>query len=300
MSGNTPSSTPARRDLASFLPDRRRSPDMDWSPWTAGLALIGGVLLATLGGLIVDIPAVLLGVKITSGHTPHGIELADTIVQDVGFVVAAVYCAHLGGRAVRAWMFGLRKPGVGWVSATGMLVFLLVAFLILSAIWSLLVNPGKEKLLEQLGTNEAASLLLLSAALTCVVAPICEELLFRGYIFTALRGWRGTWPAAVMTGLLFGGVHAGSAPALDLVPLALLGFGLCLLYRYSGSLYPGIVAHSLNNSVAFAALESWSWQAPVLIVCSLALIAALVLAAKRIGLIAPEPNPPAFTVAPSA
>ncbi len=273
---------------------------MDWSPWTAGLALIGGVLLAALGGLIVDIPAVLLGVKITSGHTPHGIELADTIVQDVGFVLAAVYCAHLGGRAVRAWMFGLRKPGVGWVSATGMLVFLLVAFLILSAIWSLLVNPGKEKLLEQLGTNEGASLLLLSAALTCVVAPICEELLFRGYIFTALRGWRGTWPAAVITGLLFGGVHAGSAPALDLVPLALLGFGLCLLYRYSGSLYPGIVAHSLNNSVAFAALEGWGWQAPVLIACSLALIAALVLAAKRVGLIGPEPSPPAFAVAPSA
>ncbi len=272
---------------------------MDWSPWSAGLALIGGLVLAALGGLIVDIPAVLLGVKITSGHTPPGIELADTIVQDFGFVVAAVYCAHLGGRAVRAWMFGLRKPGVGWVSASGMLVLLLVVFLILSAIWSLLANPGKEKLLEQLGTNEAASLLLLSAALTCVVAPICEEFLFRGYIFTALRGWRGTWPAAVITGLLFGGIHAGSAPALDLVPLALLGFGLCLLYRYSGSLYPGIATHSLNNSLAFAALEGWSWQAPVLIVCSLALIAVLVLCAKRVGLIGPEP-PRSLAVAPSA
>ena len=55
-----------------------------------------------------------------------------------------------------------------------------------------------------------------------------------------------------ITGLLFGGVHAGSAPALDLVPLAALGFGLCLLYRYTGSLYPCIAAHSLNNSLAFA------------------------------------------------
>lgn len=277
--------------------ERRRSPDTDWSPWTAPLALVIGLFLATVGGLIVDIPAVALGVKITSEHTPPGIELADTIVQDVGFVLAAVYCAHIGGRVVRSWQFGLRKPGAGWKSATGMIVLLLVAFLVVSAVWSVLVNPGKEKVLEQLGTNEAASLLVLSAALTCVIAPICEEVLFRGYMFTALRNWHGTWPAAVITGLVFGAVHAASAPALDLVPLATLGFGLCVLYRYSGSLYPGIVTHSLNNSLAFAALEGWSiGQGLLLLVAALAGIGALVLAAKRVGLIGSE----SAAIAPAA
>lgn len=288
-SGVHPKFSPAIDRTRSPAMDPRRSPDMGWSPWTAPLALIIGLALATIGGLIVDVPAVALGVKITSSHTPPGIEIADTIVQDVGFVLAAVYCAHIGGRMVRAWQFGLRRPGIGWLSATGLIVFLLVVFLVVSEIWAVLVNPGKEKVLEQLGTNEAASLLVLSAGLTCVIAPICEEFLFRGYMFTALRNWHGTWLAAVVTGLIFGAVHAASAPALDLVPLATLGFGLCLLYRYTGSLYPGIVTHSLNNSLAFAALEGWSLgQGLLLVVAALAVIAALVLAAKRIGLISPE------------
>jgi membrane protease YdiL (CAAX protease family) len=149
-------------------------------------------------------------------------------------------------------------------------------------------NPKPEELLDKLGANETTSLLVLSAALTCVLAPICEEFLFRGYVFTALRSWCGTWPAASITGLVFGAIHFGSAPALDLVPLAGLGFGLCLLYRYTGSLYPCIAAHSLNNSLAFASLEHWGWQIPVLMVAALASIGALVLVAKRVGLIVPE------------
>jgi uncharacterized protein len=282
-----PASTPGpSAGRAALEPsDPRRSPDTDWPPWTAAAALVGGLVLAAVAGFVVDLPALALGAKITSSHTPAGIEILDTFVQDVAFVLAAVFCAHLGGRVVRSWQFGLRRPGVGWLSAGGLLLLLLVAFVILSAIWAAAVNPEKEKLLEQLGSNEGTGLLLASAALTCVVAPICEELLFRGYVFTALRNWHGTWPAAVITAVVFGGVHAGSAPALDLVPLAGLGFGLCLLYRYSGSIYPCMAAHSLNNSLAFASLEGWSWQAPLLMVGALAAIVGVAALARRIGLI---------------
>ena len=283
-------STPQPR--AAIPPgDRRRSPDMDWRPWTAVAALFGALVVAALASFIVEVPALLLGVKVTSSHTPAGIELADTFLQDLAFVAVAVFFAHLGGRIVRSWQFGLRRPGVGWKSSGGLIVFLLVAFLVVSVIWSSIVNPEKEKLLEQLGANESAALLLLSAGLTCVVAPICEEFLFRGYVFTALRNWHGTLPAALLTGLIFGGVHAGSAPVLDLVPLAGLGFGLCLLYRYTGSLYPCIAVHSLNNSLAFAGLEDWGWQTPLLMVGALAAIAAIMLAARRVGLITAELPP---------
>jgi uncharacterized protein len=259
----------------------------DWPPWTAPAALVGGVVLAAVGGLFVDLPALAFGVSITASHVPPGLEIADTVVQDGAFVLAAVFFAQLGGRAVHAWQFGLR-PTRSW-RAVWMVVCTLVGFLVFSLIWGALFHAGKEKLLEQLGANEGATLLLLSAALTCVVAPICEEFLFRGFIFSALRNWKGVWPAAIVTGLVFGAVHAGSAPAVDLVPLAALGFGLCLVYRYTGSLYPCIAAHSLNNSLAFGSLEGWGWQIPVLMVSALAAIALLALALIRAGVISTEP-----------
>ena len=267
--------------------DEAGSATTTWPPWMAPAALFGGLMLAAVAGLVVDLPALAFGVKISSEHTPPGIAIADTVVQDIAFVLVAVYLAHLGRRTVRSWQFGLRPPSTGWRRATGLIVLLLIVFIVLSVIWTEAFGVEEEKLLKQLGSNEGAGLLALSAGLTCVVAPICEEFLFRGFIFTALRNWCGTLPAAVITGLLFGGVHYGSAPVLDLVPLAALGFGLCLLYRYTGSLYPSIVAHSLNNCLAFASLENWDWQLPVLIVGSLLLIGVVVLAGKRIGLIAP-------------
>jgi uncharacterized protein len=210
-----------------------------------------------------------------------------------------VFFAQLGRRTVRAWQFGLRPTRLG--RAVWLLLLTLLGFLIFSVIWGSAFHAEKEKVLEQLGTGENAALLLLSAALTCVVAPICEEILFRGFIFTALRNWCGTWPAAIITGLVFGGIHAGSAPAVDLVPLAGLGFGLCLLYRYTGSLYPCIAAHSLNNSIAFGSLEGWGWQIPVLAGAALALIGLAALTFMRLGVITPEPPAvvhKAFTVAP--
>jgi membrane protease YdiL (CAAX protease family) len=258
-------------------------PEPGWRPWTAPVALIFGLVLALVGGLVVDLPALALGADISASHTPQGITIANTFVQDLAFVVAAVWCARLGGRTVLALQLGLRPPDIGWRRAAGWVVVLLVAFLAVSLLWAAAFEAKPEKVLDQLGRG------VVSAALICVVAPMCEEILFRGYIFTALRSWRGTATAAVLSGLLFGGVHAGSAPVLDLVPLAALGVGLCLLYERTGSLYPSIGAHSLNNSVAYAALADLSVGEGIgLAVAALVGIAAVIAFCKGVGLIGPE------------
>jgi len=51
-----------------------------------------------------------------------------------------------------------------------------------------------------------------------------------------------------------------SAPAADLVPLAFLGVLLCGIYQWTGSLYPCIALHVLNNSISLGADEHWGWR----------------------------------------
>lgn len=258
-----------------------------WSPWLAPAALVGGIVLAAVGGLLVDIPALALGVDVNASHLPPGLSIADTAVQDAAFVAVAVFLAQLGGRAVSAALFGLRPTALK--RAVRLVLVTVIAFLVFSVIWTAVFHAKEEKLLETLGANESTLLLVLSAALTCVIAPIGEEFLFRGFIFTALRNWRGVWTAAALTGALFGLVHVGSAPALDLVPLAVLGFALCLLYRATGSLYPCIAAHALNNSLAFGSLENWTWwQIPLLMIASLLVLASLAFALTRLGVTSRE------------
>ena len=87
-------------------------------------------------------------------------------------------------------------------------------------------------------------------------------------------------------------MHATSAPAVDLIPLGFLGFALCLLYQRTGSLYPGIVVHLLNNCFAFAELEEWSaWEIPLLMAASLAVLGVVAFALTRAGVLGADPVP---------
>lgn len=80
-----------------------------------------------------------------------------------------------------------------------------------------------------------------------LLAPLLEELLFRGAIQGELARWGSPWRAIIISSLIFGVVHLNPAQ----IPFAfLLGIIFGWLYYRTGSLLPGIVGHVLNNSVS--------------------------------------------------
>lgn len=268
-----PGGVPDLPELPAGVPGHPR-----WAPWTAPAALLISLTLTLFVGVLLGVVVVVAGSTVSAHQST--VDIVGTFLQDVALVGTAVVFARLAGGRWRPRDFGLRPTRLG--AAVGWATLGLVTSLVFTAAFSAaLHNHQKEQVLHQLGADREGPARYFVALLVCVVAPMAEEFFFRGYFFTALRGWRGTVPAVLLTGLTFGAVHVGSAPLVYLVPLAVLGMILCLVYLRTGSLYPCVGLHMVNNCLAFGVSEGWGWQIPILILVSGLLVGVTAFAVTR-------------------
>lgn len=87
-------------------------------------------------------------------------------------------------------------------------------------------------------------------AVVCLLAPIGEELLFRGAILRKLLAWKPEhrWLMIMLSALLFALAHMNPAQAIHPI---LIGLLLGWMYERTGSIIPGIAYHWANNTAAF-------------------------------------------------
>lgn len=105
-------------------------------------------------------------------------------------------------------------------------------------------------LVRAAGDPYATAVIVLTVVL---IAPVCEELLFRGAIFGWLRRYLPVGVAAALSAALFGGAHL-FPPAL--IVLFVFGFSAALVYQWTGSTLNTFVMHACQNAVAIAAVYS--------------------------------------------
>jgi membrane protease YdiL (CAAX protease family) len=84
-----------------------------------------------------------------------------------------------------------------------------------------------------------------------VLAPIAEELYFRGFVFRSYLQTKSPAVAYIATSLLFATLHL-NLPAL--LPILAMSLIFCFAYQRTGSIIPSVVGHALNNTVAFGIL----------------------------------------------
>lgn len=249
-------------------------PAPDERPWSALWALVialgalvaAGLALAAASAIhdaVVDLPAHRDGSFGVALHgTPPVVTLVATLVQDLALIAGAVLvaAASLKGR-VTAAALGLRPARLA--SSAGYVVGAYVVFLLIAAVWTAVMGiQDRENVAIDLGTRDSIYALAGAGFLVCVVAPIAEELFFRGFLFGGLRK-RGLVVALLVSGVAFGLAHVASAPIGFIVPLGALGVLLALLYERTGSLYPSIALHALNNSIAFGVSDGRPLAIPI-------------------------------------
>jgi membrane protease YdiL (CAAX protease family) len=261
-----------------------------WSVWLAIpialTALVAGVLAFAIAGAIRDalvtLPQHAQGLTgVAADGTPPAETITSTVVQDVVLAAGVLVAAWIAtGRRRARGALGLGSARVG--SSVAYVVVGYVLFLVISGLWtSLLGVTGRDNVAVELGSRDSAGALIAAGLLVGAVAPVAEELFFRGFVFGALRR-HGFWPAAVVSGLLFGGAHVASSPIGFLLPLAALGVILCAVYERTGSLLPGIGLHCLNNSVALGAGDGREWVVPACLLVSGVAIALFVRGLRRV------------------
>jgi membrane protease YdiL (CAAX protease family) len=253
-----------------------------------------GILMGFGVGIVMTIVVGLIAQAAGSSlsHPSPAVSLVENLVFDLSFVAAAIYFGASTGR-LRAADFGFRRIRLG----LGVKAFLLagLAYYVLTAVYAtVFALHGSDKLPSELGVHRSTAALIGAAVFVCVVAPICEETFFRGFVFGALSrvpmrigGRNGSVAfAAIVTGILFGLAHTGSANPEYLVPLGFLGLILCLVRYRTGSLYPCMALHSFNNALALG-LNELHWNGLEILglaVAALAVIGALTgpLTARRL------------------
>jgi uncharacterized protein len=207
-----------------------------------GVGIVGVIVASGLAA----IPFALGGADLDGA----GFIIVGTIVQDLVMIGAAYFVtADLGSPNART--FGLRpfkSSAFGWIFVA------LVTYLILTSIYTVLVDPPSEQLPS--GLENADQNLLVAIAtgmLLIVVAPLAEEIFFRGFLYQAFRNSFGVLPGALLSAVIFGAIHF---EFFKLVQLAILGVILALLFEKTRSLWSPIILHAVNNSLAFAYLLS--------------------------------------------
>jgi len=135
-----------------------------------------------------------------------------------------------------------------WVPA-GAVVYLVLTAVVTSVAMSFLTFVNYDQPQETGFTNISQQHeYILAFIMLVIIAPVAEELLFRGYLFGKLRKYAPLWISTFITSLLFAIVHFAWNVGLDVFALSIV---LCLLRVITGSLWPSIMLHMLKNGVAF-------------------------------------------------
>jgi membrane protease YdiL (CAAX protease family) len=213
-----------------------------YASWGVQMA-IGGVLIALGAGVLMGIPAVIVDNPV-NGNLSDAANAVVQLATALGFLLVPIAIAtrwgesSLGVALRRLGVRGFRPSALKWMLAA------VGAYLAFAALYAgVFGSPHQEDIAESFGAVPVQILLIV------IAAPVSEEVCFRGMLFGGLRTRMPRIAAALLSGLIFGGLHALTG-ITAVPPLIFFGFVLALLYERTGSIVPGILLHMLNNSIA--------------------------------------------------
>jgi uncharacterized protein len=221
-----------------------RTPRPGWRPLEAiPVLLIAFVTVAVVGSLVTAL-------------TPScpGRFLLQLTVGELAFPLAVILWLRLVSHSPLAALGAPRRPlgdlATGFLGGLALIVVGYVAGAVVLAVARLILgHPPAEP--EQISTCVRGAAFVASGFGVVVLAPVCEETFFRGFLYRSLRERLSPWPAALISGGAFALVHVDPLLIFSLLPV---GVGLAFVYERRQSLLASIVAHATFNLVGLVVI----------------------------------------------
>jgi membrane protease YdiL (CAAX protease family)/uncharacterized RDD family membrane protein YckC len=231
------------------------------SPWkkTIGIPHGGWRPIHVVWGVVAMIVLVGIEAAVVSAFDPDLDSVAATLsvqalLAATLVAVALVFASRGGSLPIALRQLGLRRFAR---SALGLAAVTYVAYLVFAVVYNAFVHPEQEDITRELGFDEGGFGAVAAGALVVAAAPLSEEIFFRGFMYGGLRRRLPVWAAAVTAGAVFGLLHYTGSDSIGVVPqLAVLGVLLAWLYERTGSLWPPIILHVVNNALALVVVTS--------------------------------------------
>ncbi|MCX6866205.1 MAG: type II CAAX endopeptidase family protein [Verrucomicrobia bacterium] len=182
-----------------------------------------------------------------------------TLVVGIGlhFFMAGMVAILVVRRVGWVTWLGLRWRAWYWVFvlAPGAVLFMWMVFggLQISGYMEWMQSLGVETVqdtVKLLQKSEDPLILGLMGLAAVVVAPLCEETVFRGYFYPVMKKFAGAWSAAFCSSLVFASAHGNLT---FMLPLFVFGGVLVFIYEKTGSIWAPIAVHFCFNSATVLA-----------------------------------------------
>jgi membrane protease YdiL (CAAX protease family) len=211
---------------------------------------VGWLLLGIVFAILV-VPA-FGGIAFLVAGDPES-DAAGVVAQAVfaaGLIAVPFFVCRIERIEPAARRLGLRPfalaSGIGWTfAAYGIFIAFATVFSIFFS------TESEQQVLQDIGEEKDTVMLVAQGILVVGMAPVAEELFFRGFLFGGLRGRLTFWPAALISGVFFGAIHLLGGSLIAVVLLSVFGVLLAWLYERTGSLGPPILMHAIQNAIAF-------------------------------------------------
>ncbi|MFC5438004.1 CPBP family intramembrane glutamic endopeptidase [Rhodanobacter umsongensis] len=222
------------------------------------------VVVSTLAAGMISLMAALQRNGPGPGHAiPTALEqpVAGALLATLSLGIAAPLTLWLAHRRWPLLWSQAQPPGLGVASprrqrffALAVAVGLMAPWLGALLTWLLAHGHAVPQAIQQLGSSAPLALRIPLMLAVVSVGPLVEELLFRGVLLSALLERWGIGRGVAISSLAFALIHL---PGLDfqwyaLPDLLLLALVLTWLRLRSGSIWPGVLAHGLNNLLGVA------------------------------------------------